>query len=69
VAPEAQIPAGIYGKSFRIIGMVNGRAMAIFTLDYGMGRIYYGFIIFLMTFLAILPALVFNLEIYPVFCS
>ena len=37
MAPEALTPAGIYCQSFRVIGMINGRPVAVFTLYDRMG--------------------------------
>jgi len=37
MAPEAKAPACIYGQSFRIIGMINSRSVAVLTLNVFMG--------------------------------
>jgi hypothetical protein len=37
VAPEALGPAGIYCQGFRVIGMIDGRPVAVFTLYDCMG--------------------------------
>jgi hypothetical protein len=65
MAPEALGSAGIYCQGFRVIGMINCRSVAVFTLYDRMGRIEYGFYVLFMAFLAILPASVFYLEVLP----
>jgi len=37
MTPETKVPAGIYCQCFRIIGMINGRTVAVFTLNIFMG--------------------------------
>ena len=37
MAPEALSPAGIYCQGFRVVGMIDGRPVAVFTLYDRMG--------------------------------
>ena len=37
MAPEALSPAGIYCQGFRVVGMIDGRPVAVFTLYDCMG--------------------------------
>jgi hypothetical protein len=65
MAPETLSPAGVYCQCFRIVWVIYGWSVAVFTLNDFMGRIEKGLNIFFMAFLAILLAPVFYLEVFP----
>ena len=65
VTPEAHLPGRIERQEFPVVRMIDRRAVAVFTFDVLMTGVIERNEIFLVTLLAVLPALVLDREIFP----
>jgi hypothetical protein len=65
VTTQAQFPTGVDRKCFRVVRVVYGRPVAVFALDQPMLGTICLLNVFLMTFLTVVPAFIFDLELFP----